>query len=182
MSHQTDDRRRRRSDDDPATHGAIASSAITCPSARPATCPTCQTRTALSAQQVQHACTTFNRLLGDFFTRKFMQAETRATDVCSFTSSASCFLFLSLPFLSHSFYSPSLFLCLNWVGLGASSFRLLPGFAGPVRSVLLCLPLIFVMYIDNYKREGFLYLSQRTLILFMVRLTCMMTFKIWRFR
>ena len=98
------------------------------------------------------------------------------TDVCSFTSSASCFLFLSLPFLSHSFYSPSLFLCLNWVG--ASSFLLLPGFAaGPVRSVLLCLPLIFVMYIDNYKREGFLYLSQRTLILFMVKLTCIMTFK-----
>ena len=106
-------------------------------------------------------------------------SKPRATDVCSFTSSASCFLFLSLPFLSHSFYSPSLFLCLNWVG--ASSFLLLPGFAaGPVRSVLLCLPLIFVMYIDNYKSKEFVYLSKETLIPLIVKLICMRTFEVWR--
>ena len=181
MSHQTDDRRRRRrSDDDPATHGAIASSAITCPCARPATCPTCQTRTALSAQQVQHACTTFNRLLGDFFTRKFMQAESDRRLFVYFL----CFLFsLPLP----SFLKPLVLLSLSlslpqlgWSEL-LSSTAWIPR-AGPVRSVLLCLPLIFVMYIDDYKREGSVYLSQRTLVLFMVKLTCIMTFRIWRFK
>ena len=111
---------------------------------------------ARTAQSVQQFNTRSRPLIG-FWTISSREnlSKPRATDVCSFTSSASCFLFLSLPFLSHSFYSPSLFLCLNWVG--ASSFLLLPGFAaGPVRSVLLCLPLIFVMYIDNYKRKELL--------------------------
>lgn len=137
MSHQTDDRRRRRrSDDDPATHGAIASSAITCPSARPATCPTCQTRTALSAQQVQHACTTFNRLLGDFFTRKFIQADSDRRLFVYFL----CFLFsLPLP----SFLKPLvlLSLSLSLPQLGWTWSELLSSTAwirrtGPVRSTL----------------------------------------------
>ena len=95
-------------------------------------------------------------------------SKPRATDVCSFTSAASCFLFLSLPFLSHSFYSPSLSLLL--CASASTGLERAPFFycldspdRSAVRSVLLCLPLIFVMYIDNYKREGFVYFPKKPL-------------------
>ena len=92
-------------------------------------------RTALSAQQVQHAYTTFNRLLDDFFTRKLIQAESDRRLFVYFL----CFLFsLPLP----SFLKPLVLLSLSlslpqlgWSEL-LSSTAWIPRRTGPVRSTL----------------------------------------------
>ena len=91
-------------------------------------------RTAHSAQQVQHACTTFNRLLDDFFTRKFIQAESDGRLFVYFL----CFLFsLPLP----SFLKPLVLLSLSlslpqlgWSELLSSTAWIRR--TGPVRSTL----------------------------------------------
>ena len=128
---------------------------------------TCPPHVPLVNKSVVHSalCSTLNSCstLNDFLTRKFVKADTE-TD---FRLQSVYFLLpvfsfsLSLPFLSHSFYSLPLSFSAS---TGRAPFFYYTAWirrTGPVRSTLSAwIHWFFVMYIDGYKMRGLGVLSE----------------------